>query len=128
MKLTIFKNRKGMIHGSDPKRISCDTKGLLKIGQALIDLTRGDEQIMPMLFNGADGDFEATFVAEDGSVYAIEKVAVRGGRISPPPPPAVEIMELRCRADAAEEECAELRKRIHDLENIFDTNSLNFLI
>lgn len=83
---------------------------------------------MPLLFYGGTGDYDATFTDAFGRVYNLEKVAVRGGRITPPPPTAVEIMELRCRADAAEDECEALRERIRELENIFDTNSLNFLI
>jgi hypothetical protein len=29
MKLTLFKNMKGLIHGNDPKRIRCDVRGVL---------------------------------------------------------------------------------------------------
>jgi hypothetical protein len=121
MKLTIFKNKKGLIYGSDPKRIGCDVAGVLKIGKAEIAITPGEDSIMPMLFNGCSGDYDATFTTSDGEVYKLEKVAVRGGWIQPPPPTTVELMELRCRADAAEE-------RLEELSSIFDTNSLNFLI
>jgi hypothetical protein len=121
MKLTIFKNKKGLIYGSDPKRIGCDVAGVLKIGKAEIAITPGEDSIMPMLFNGCSGDYDATFTTSDGAVYSLEKVAVRGGWIQPPPPTTVELMELRCRADAAEE-------RLEELSSIFDTNSLNFLI
>lgn len=128
MKITIFKNMKGLIHGSDPKRIGCDKEGVLKIGNTEVTISPGADSIMPLLFHGATGDYEATFTDNHGKVYRLEKVAVRGGRIAPPPPTAVEIMELRCRADAAEDECEALREKIRELENIFDTNSLNFLI
>ena len=126
MKIQLFKNMKGMIHGSDPKRIGCDREGVLKIGSAEIAVSL--DSIMPMLFFGATGDYDATFTDKLGNVYHLEKVAVRGGRIAPPSPTAVEIMELRCRAEIAEEERDAIRDRIRELENIFDTNSLNFLI
>jgi hypothetical protein len=121
MKITTFRNMRGLIHGGDPKRMGCDKTGVLKIGKAEINISPGEDSIMPMLFNGCSGDYEATFTTSSGVVYRLEKVAVRGGWIAPPPPTTVELMELRCRADAAEE-------RIEELSNIFDTNSLNFLI
>ena len=121
MKITTFKNMKGLIHGSDPKRIGCDKSGTLKIGKVEINISPGEDSIMPLLFNGVSGDYEATFTTSTGIVYKLEKVAVRSGWIMPPPPTTVELMELRCRTDAAEE-------KIEELSNIFDTNSLNFLI
>lgn len=121
MKITIFHNKKGLIHGSDPKRIGCDRAGILVIGKTEVGITPGADSIMPMIFNGCTGDYPATFTTSDGEVYTLEKVAVRGGWIQPPPATTVELMELRCRADAAEE-------KIEELSRIFDTNSLNFLI
>lgn len=128
MKIQTFKNMKGLIHGSDPKRIECDKEGVLRIGTTEVRIAPAVPSIMPVLFHGADGDYDATFTDCIGSVYKLEKVAVRGGRIAPPSPTAAEIMELRCRLDAAEEERDALREEIKDLKNIFDTNSLNFLI
>jgi hypothetical protein len=81
-----------------------------------------------MLFHGCTGDYPATFTTADGKVYNLKKVAVRGGLIQPPGSTAVELMELRCRADVAEAECEALREEIRRLDNKFDTNSLNFLI
>lgn len=121
MKIQTFLNMKGIIHGNDPKRIGCDKSGILKIGTTEIKISSEEDAIMPLLFHGTTGDYNATFTDEEGKVYELEKVAVRGGRIEPPSATAVEIMELRVRADKAEED-------IHVLENIFDTNSLNFLI
>lgn len=121
MKLTVFLNKKGLIHGPDPKRIGCDTAGVLKIGATEISLPAGENVIMPMLFHGSTGDYPATFTTLDGEVYALERVAVRGGWIQPPHPTAVELMELRCRLEKAEE-------KIDDLSHLFDTNALNFLI
>jgi hypothetical protein len=121
MKITTFKNMKGVIHGPDPKRIGCDRAGTLKIGNTSIDISPESDSIMPLLFNGCSGDYNATFTTKAGVVYTLEKVEVRDGRIMPVSPVAVELMELRLRADAAEE-------KIEELSNIFDTNSLNFLI
>lgn len=121
MKITTFKNMKGVIHGADYKRIGCDRGGTLKIGTTEIRIAPGEDVIMPLLFNGCSGDYDATFTTVGGLVYKLEKVAVREGRIKPPDPVTVEIMELRLRTDAAEE-------KLEELSNIFDTNSLNFLI
>lgn len=128
MKITTFKNMKGLIHGSDPKRIGCDKDGVLRIGRTEIPISANADSILPLLINGGTGDYEATFTDICGMVYNLDKVAIRGGRIAPPSPVAVEFMELRCRADVAEQECERLREEIRDLKNIFDTNSLNFLI
>ena len=54
-------------------------------------------------------------------VYDLGKVTIRNGWVQPPPPTTVEIMELRIRADEADE-------KIALLEGIFDTNALNFII
>lgn len=121
MQITIFKNKKGLLHGSDPKRIEGSVSGVLKIGSAEITVSAGKKEILPMLFYGATGDYPATFTTADGEVYTLEKVAVRGGWIQPPSPTTVELMELRCRTDEAE-------AKIEELSQIFDTNSLNFLI
>lgn len=121
MKITVFKNMKGLIHGGDPKRIRSDVAGTLKIGKVEVNIIPTEDSIMPMLFNGCSGDYEATFTTRAGVVYNLDKVAVRDGWIKAPPPTTVELMELRCRADAAEE-------KLEELSNIFDTNSLNFLI
>ncbi len=128
MKIQTFQNMKGLIHGSDPKRIGCDKEGVLKIGNTEVSISPGADSIMPTLFHGATGNYDATFTDHLGNVYELEKVAVRGGRIAPPPPTAVEFMDLRCRAEQAEAERDAMRERIRELENIFDTNSLNFLI
>lgn len=128
MKITIFKNKKGLIYGADSKRIGCDKAGTLKIGSTEVSISPEAESIMPVLFNGCTGEYNATFTDSDGVVYELAKVTIRGGRIVPPPGTTVEFMELRCRADALEALCEELQKQIQELSNIFDTNSLNFLI
>jgi hypothetical protein len=128
MRIQTFNNKKGLIYGSDSKRISCDKEGVLKIGTAEISIVPDEESIMPVLFNGCTGTYKATFTEKNGDTYELEKVTVRGGRIEPPPPIAVELMELRVRAEALEAKCDALERENHRLNNIFDTNALNFLI
>ena len=128
MTITTFKNMKGLIHGKDPKRIDSAVDGVLKIGSTEISVSSSGESILPLLYHGATGDYEATFTDKDGKVYHLEKVAVRGGRIAPPSPTTVELMELRCRADELQDKCEALEKENERLSNIFDTNALNFLI
>lgn len=128
MKIQIFKNNKGLIYGADAKRIECEFSGTLKIGSAEISISSEAETIMPVLFNGCSGEYKATFTTNLGNVYELGKVSVRGGRLVPPSQTAVEFAELRSRADALEAECEALREEIRRLSNIFDTNSLNFLI
>lgn len=127
MKITTFKNMKGLIHGKDPKRISCGTKGVLKIANSTVNVS-SVESILPAFINGGDGEYDATFTDWCGRVYDLGKVKIMGGRILPPPPTDVEIMDLRCRAETAENERDALRKRVNVLEHIFDTDALNFLI
>ena len=128
MLIQTFRNMKGLIHGRDPKRIDCDTDGVLKIGTTEISILQGGDTIMPILFHGATGDYPATFTDAQGNTYDLDKVEVRNGRINPPPKIAVELMELRARADILEKENEALREKTEYLSNIFDTNSLNFLI
>lgn len=128
MKIQTFRNMKGLIHGKDPKRIECDRDGILKIGDTEIVVSQGGDSILPVLFHGATGDYDATFTDEQGNTYTLDKVKIRQGRITPPPTTTVELMELRVRVDALEREIAILSGKTEDLGNIFDTNSLNFLI
>jgi hypothetical protein len=127
MNIQLFLNKKGLIYGDDPKRITCDSEGLLKIGNAEIEVTPHKECIMPTLFYGASGRFGATYLT-NGELYELGEVVVRKGRIEPPSPQTVEIMVLQCRADKAEKERDQLKADVEELRNIFDTNSLNFLI
>lgn len=128
MKIQTFKNMKGLIHGADPKRIGCDREGVLNIGQTEIRISPDEDSVMPVLFNGCTGYYGATFTDANGHVYELDKVEVRGGRIVPPSQTAVEMMELRFRLDYMEDEFDRLYEQFRELSNIFDTNSLNFLI
>ena len=128
MRIQVFKTNRGLIYGADAKRISSDKSGTLKIGSTEISISADAEAIMPVLFNGVSGVYKATFTDSFGTTYELDNVTIKGGRIVPPSDAAVEFMELRCRTEALEEECERLREQIRELSNIFDTNSLNFLI
>ena len=127
MKIQLFKTAKGLIHGDDPRRIGCDQEGVLNIGTVKVYLSDKEEAVMPVLANGATGVFSATFVTRF-ETYDLGKVTVRGGKIVAPPQTEVDFMELRCRAEHLEATCDDLREQLRELANIFDTNSLNFLI
>lgn len=128
MKIQLFKNNKGLIHGSDPKRMTCDVGGVLRIGTTEIPIVLDVEAVVPVLFNGCTGVYNATFTSSLGNVYELEKVSIKGGRIVPPSQQAVENMELRCRCDDLEDRCSMLEAENKRLANIFDTDALNFLI
>ena len=121
MQITLFNNNKGLVHGNDPARIECTRSGVLKIGSTEIPVSGNSKDIMPMLFHGCTGEYCAAFSTNDGEQYDLGKVTIRNGWVQPPPPTTVEIMELRIRADEADE-------KIALLEGIFDTNALNFII
>ncbi len=128
MRIMTFKNNKGLIHGTDAKRIGCDIGGTLKIGSAEIAIFPEAETIMPVLFNGCTGEYKASFISDLGHIYELDNVSIQGGRIVPPPRLNTELAELRHRVDTFEDECEYLREQIRILSNIFDTDALNFLI
>lgn len=128
MKIQLFKNNKGMIHGSDPMRISSDIGGVLKIGTAKIEVKADTENVLPLLFNGCSGEYKATFTTDIGNVYELEKVTAKGGRILPPSRLAIELMELRSKCDVLEDKLSKMEEQIDYLSHIFDTDALNFLI
>ena len=127
MRIQLFNNKKGLIYGNDVKRIECDRDGVLKIGDTEIEISSADT-IMPVLFGGSKGVYIATFTDKVGDVFDLGKVTIRAGRIEPPDPIAVEFMDLRCQIDALERTCEEIKAQVYELSNIFDTNSLNFII
>ena len=128
MRIQLFDNGKGLIYGTDAMRIGCDIEGSLKIGLADIKVSAEAESVMPILFNGASGTHNATFISNGGDVYELEKVTIKRGRIVPPDKTAVDIMEVRCMNEALNKRCDSMQKQIEILSHIFDTNSLNFII
>jgi hypothetical protein len=127
MNIQLFINKQGIVYGHDNKRIYCDREGVLKIGSTNITVNAYEDNVLPLLFYGATGDYEATFVTNDAT-YDLGKVTLRNGRILPPPATDVKIMDLTCRADKVERERDEMKEKIEELSHIFDTNSLNFII
>lgn len=128
MKIQLINNKRGVIYGKNALRISCDIGGVLKINTNEIEISPGAESVMPILCNGCTGEFKATYTDVNGIVYDLEKVTIQGGRIVPPPQIVADFMELRCREEALEKECAYLKEKFEELSHRFDTNSLNFLI
>lgn len=128
MKIQTFDNGKGLIHGTDSKRIGCDKEGVLKIGTVEVNISTDTDSIMPPLFNGCSGSYNATFTDKAGITYDLARVEIKDGRITPPHPMAVELMELRCRIEAIEKICVIMDGQIDELSHIFDTDALNFLI
>ena len=128
MKIQLFKNDKGIIHGLDSKRITCDIGGVLKIGTAKIEVKPDTENIFPLLFNGGTGKYKASFTSDSGCVYELAVVTVKGGRVLPPTETALEIAELRSTIEYLEDRYERMEEAIEELRNIFDTNSLNFII
>lgn len=128
MKIATFDNNRCLIYGKNPLRIIGDKEGVLKIGTTKIAITPGTESVVPVLCNSATGEFNATFTDNDGCVYELEKVTIQGGRIVPPSQIVADFMELKCKEEALEKECAILREKVDELSHRFDTNSLNFLI
>ena len=125
MIIQTFKNKKGLIYGADEHRIDCKVAGVLKIGSTSVDVFPGADNILPSLENG---NYKAVFTTKDGDVYELERVSVRCGRIVQPSKETLEMMELRVRLDEVESVCDALNEKVRELSNIFDTNSLNFLI
>ena len=128
MRIQLFKNNKGLIHGSDKMRIGCDISGTLVIGSVAVIIPADEEVVLPSLYNGVTGEYHATFTSALGNEYDLGRVQVKGGRLVPPTPIAVELAELRCKVEVLEAECEALKEENNRLAHIFDTNSLNFLI
>jgi hypothetical protein len=101
---------------------------VLRIASCEIPITPGTESVVPVLLNGSNGIYQGTFTTTFGAVYKLEKVTIKGGRICPPNEDTLEKAELRFRLEFLEKEYAALEEKVRELSNIFDTNSLNFLI
>lgn len=127
MIISLLRDGTAVIHGTDAKRISCATPGVLTIGKAKITVApEGD--VLPSLINGLTGIYSGCYVTDYGKRYELPHIEIKGGKIAPLTPEQKEIVALRIRADEAEAERDALRKDCDDLRNMFDTNALNFLI
>lgn len=128
MKITLFTNNTGLIHGDDPRHIHCESPGTLKIGRHEIRVTEKEDELFPNLFNGCSLEHLAKYVTDDGTEYNLGKLIIRRGWIGKPSDTQLELMDLRCQLEEKTEEMKTMREEIEELKNIFDTNSLNFLL
>ncbi len=93
-----------------------------KVGQSLFIVTKGVPDVWvvsvekeSVYYSYIDDDTIARELEINGTIQ------IGNGWIKVPPDSDVELMEFRCRLDEAE-------NNIDELSNIFDTNSLNFII
>lgn len=128
MIIQLFNNKNFLIHGEDNKRLTCEKSGILRIGNEDIPIKANEECILPALFFGTSADFKTTFITDDGVVYDGGKVSIRSGRVLAASSGQVEMMELHIRCDEVEKRLARAEESLERLKNIFDTNSLNFII
>lgn len=128
MIIQLFNNKNFLIYGDDNKRLTCDRSGTLRIGNTDIPVTANEECVLPALFFGASADFKATFTTLDGVEYDGGKISIRSGRVLAAPSEKIEMMTLHVRCDEAEKRLKKAEEDLERLKNIFDTNSLNFII
>ena len=126
MKLHLFKDGSGTIHGADQHHISINIAGTLTVGNTAITVTVGDFVCLPPLKDGTQ--HVAKFTTADGTVYSLGRYNVRNGLLVSSTAYTAQEIKLKHRADKLETELQELRSRFDKLEKAFDTNSLNFLI
>lgn len=121
--------KKFTLRGADLTQIESDISGILKIGSAKIQLKAGEITELPSI---ADGIYVPILTDDCGDTYEGNLVTVRYGRIAPPSKSETELFDLKCKYDElalnTEQRFEVVDKAIRKLENIFDTNSLNFLI
>lgn len=129
MHIQTFNNGTGVIFGDDIKRICAKSDGLLTICGTNISVSKDSPSILPVLGYGCTGRYPAIFAPSNSEiVYDLGYINVSKGRIVPLTETEAEIAELRCRADEKDREICLLKRQFEELSNIFDTNSLNFLI
>ena len=126
MLIRTFHNNEAVICGKDSMRIRSKNEGILSL--CGLDLSVSSiPTVLPVIANGNTGTYSATFTS-NGITFNLKKVVVRNGRISPLSELEADVVELQIRADEKDNEILTLKKEIEKLQNIFDTNSLNFLI
>lgn len=128
MKIYLFRDKTGTIYGKDPKRITAKLSGTLAICGSEIAVEANEYLVFPLLAYGATGNYAATFTTAAGEVYDLGYITVSHGKVVPLSETEAQILELASRLDEKEREIIALKQKIIELENIFDTNSLNFLI
>lgn len=84
MTIIIFDNTKGIIRGSDPRRIISRYGGVLQIGDDRIKVEATVKNELPILCDGYTGEVDATFYCDTGCTHELLKVRLEGGVIVPP--------------------------------------------
>lgn len=123
MRIHIFKNGTGVIHGGDPRRLFCDCKVTLNIGGAFTEVTPTGVPA-PALTDGIHTAVASTADKE----YILGSYTVRGGVIIPSGKYSTNEIKLMHRCDELENKLDEITERVYKLEHEFDTDSLNFII
>lgn len=125
MKIHRFKNGTGTITGVDTQRIYSDASGILQVGAVALAITNATEGVaVPRI---KDGIYCARFVSGDNE-YSLGNIKVRNGFISPQKIYTDIEIRLMHRVDELEEKVVTLEAKTNELDSIFDTDSLNFLI
>lgn len=125
MKIHLFNDKTGVIGGFSPYTLRSDKDGLLKIGGKVINILPDTPAKIPPL---TDDTYNAVFESADGITYDLGRITIHNGGVVASKTYTAREIELRHALDKAENKIAELIERVDALENIFDTNSLNFLI
>ena len=84
MTIIIFDNTKGIIRGSDPRRIISRYGGVLQIGDDRIKVEATVKNELPNLCGGYTGEVNATFYCDTGCTHELFNVYLDGGVIVPP--------------------------------------------
>lgn len=125
MRIHLFNDRNAVLYGYNPHNLISDKPGTLNVGSKVIRVS--SDNAIPFT-NVHDGTYMASFVSDDGIAYDIGRVTVHNGGIITNRTYTEREIELKHALDRAEDKISELVEKVNVLENIFDTNSLNFLI
>ncbi len=125
MRIHLFNDKTGVVHGIDSRNIIADKCGTLIIGGKKIPVLASRLTALPAI---PDSTYMVKFEGVDGFSYHIGSVAIHNGGIVSNKSYTERELALRHALDKAENRIAELTERVDALEKIFDTDSLNFLI
>lgn len=125
MRIHLFNDKTGVIHGIDSRNLIADKCGTLLIGGKKIPVFDSRLTALPAIL---DSTYMAKFEGCDGVIYHIGSVAIHNGGLVSNKSYTERELALRHALDEAEVRIAELTERVDALEKIFDTDSLNFLI
>ena len=124
MRIHLFNNGTAVISGLNPKTLVADKPGTLRIGCSSFAVLDLKETVIPRM---TDGCYTASFISEDGKEYRVGYISVHNGGIVAARTSENELL-LHHELDRANEKIEELTAKVAELEKIFDTDSLNFLL